>query len=206
MTTPWLPLSTLTTERHLSSAALCPGALHFSSQGYFYPPSCRLVSAERGAHWEKETRRVTLTEPLSLCLGQGLPRCPLPLLPGRVRSGKAHWCSAAGGEPHPRLYAPTRVSIWTLGPQTQTLSSRLGLPTTDISNNPALQTPTWFLYRWLLWFMIWLQGLTSWIQTSSSFPDIKYATTTGNLKTKQVDADLFTTLNKWLSELLSHFL
>lgn len=72
----------------------CPWALHFSSQGYFYPPSCRWVSAEHGAHRTGDLQGDFdwAWAAWYLSLGQGLPMCPLPLLPGRVCLGEAYWC------------------------------------------------------------------------------------------------------------------
>lgn len=99
----------VTTERILSSAALAQGLCTFFSQDYFYSPSCQWVSVEHGAHTERETCRVTLHwawPAWYLSHEQGLPPCPLPLLPGRVSLGEAYWCQqllGTTGRPHPRL-------------------------------------------------------------------------------------------------------
>lgn len=87
----------VTTERFLSSAALARRlcTFFFFSQDYFYSPSCQWVSAEHGVHTEWETCRVTLHSAWPawyLSHEQGLPPCPLPLLPGRVGLGEASWC------------------------------------------------------------------------------------------------------------------
>lgn len=97
----WLLLSNFLalpcSERILSSVALAQGlcAFFFPSLDYFYSPSCQWVSLEHGAHTKRETCRVTLpwARPAWYrSLGQGLPTCPLPLLPGRVSLGEAYWC------------------------------------------------------------------------------------------------------------------
>ncbi len=66
MTPPlYLPRTALvrvTTERILSSAAVAQGLCTFLHRAIFIPPSCQWVSAEHGAHIERETCRVTLTE------------------------------------------------------------------------------------------------------------------------------------------------
>lgn len=61
--TPWLLLSNFLAllRDNPFQCRSCPGALHFSSQRYFYPPSCQWVSVEHGGHKERETCRVTLT-------------------------------------------------------------------------------------------------------------------------------------------------
>lgn len=84
----FLALVRKTTEKICRSS---PGALHFSSQYYFYPPSCQRVSAEQGGMHRKAdlqgdfdwARAAWYTS-----LGQALPLCPLPLLPGREAWGK----------------------------------------------------------------------------------------------------------------------
>lgn len=74
-----------------------PGALNFfSSQDYFYSPSCQRASLEHGAHTKRETCRVTLhqAQPAPYpCVGH-------PLLPGTVSLGEACWCQQLLGRPH----------------------------------------------------------------------------------------------------------
>lgn len=80
----------MTTARILPSAALAQGLCTFLHRAIFIPPSCRWVSALHGAHTERETHRVTLTELLGTCLRQDLPLCPPPRLPGRASLGEAY--------------------------------------------------------------------------------------------------------------------
>lgn len=67
----------------------CPGALHFSSQGYFYPPQLSVgVTGAMGADMERKPCRVTLTwagAAWYLKPGTGPPLCaPSHCCPGRA--------------------------------------------------------------------------------------------------------------------------
>lgn len=87
----------MTTARILPSAALAQGLCTFLHRAIFIPPSCRWVSALHGAHTERETHRVTLTELLGTCLRQDLPLCPPPALAWQGKPGRSLLLEAAAG-------------------------------------------------------------------------------------------------------------